>query len=149
MQSYPRRPPRSQVSLRKLTLDLNELTCLPPELSYCSNLVELRLEGNAIKSPPREVLVGGTSHIQSYLTRLQIGKEKLDMDLSKLKLHHVPFEITYMSNITRLNLDDNKLKDLWPVAPLPPFTERDKAVIVGGGYWAYRLFPEEERRTMR
>lgn len=42
-------------SLRKLNLDLNELTCLPPELSYCTNLKDLKLEGNAIKSPPREV----------------------------------------------------------------------------------------------
>jgi hypothetical protein len=68
------------------------------------------------------VLVGGAPHILSYMTRLQVGKEKLDCDFSQLKLHHVPFEITYMSNVTRLNLDDNKLKDLWPVAPLPPFT---------------------------
>ena len=66
--------------------------------------------------------MGGAPHILSYMTRLQVGKEKLDCDFSQLKLHHVPFEITYMSNVTRLNLDDNKLKDLWPVAPLPPFT---------------------------
>jgi hypothetical protein len=32
-------------------------------------------------------------------------------------------------------------------APDPPFTERDKAVFVGGGYWAYRMFPEDERRA--
>lgn len=30
------------------------------------------------------------------------------------------------------------LKTLWPLVPTPAPTLRDKAVIVGGGYWAYR-----------
>ena len=39
----------------RLWLSLNNLMMLPPELSYCTALTDLRLDTNPLKSPPRAV----------------------------------------------------------------------------------------------
>jgi len=126
------------MSLQRLWLSLNELTMLPPELCYLTNLYDLRLDGNALKSPPSEILTQGTVGCLSYLNQLQIAKDIDELDLTHMMLLHLPFEVTYLTNITKLDLDNNRLKTLWPLVPSPAPTLRDKAVIVGGGYWAYR-----------
>ena len=125
-------------ALQRLWLSRNLLTMLPPELCFLSKLYDLRLDGNALKSPPAEVLTQGTVGVLSYLTQLSVGKAQDEVDLKNLMLLHVPFEVTYLTNLTKLDLDNNRLKTLWPFVPTPAPTNRDRAVIVGGGYWAYR-----------
>ena len=39
------------------------------------------------------------------------------------------------------------MRVFFQVTPAPSPTERDRAVIVGGGYWAFRLYPVQERRA--
>jgi len=125
-------------SLQRVWLNLNEITMVPPELCYLTNIYDLRLDGNSLKSPPAEILTQGPVGIMSYLSQLQIAKDKDEIDLKHMMLLHVPFELTYLTNLTKLDLDNNRLKTLWPLVPLPAPTLRDKAVIVGGGYWAYK-----------
>ena len=45
------------ISLRKLWLSLTDITMLPPELSYCSNLTDLKVSPH----PGDDIRANGTS----------------------------------------------------------------------------------------
>ena len=42
--------------LKRLALDHNHITILPPAMGHLHNLRKLKLHSNDVKSPPREVL---------------------------------------------------------------------------------------------
>ena len=62
-------PEISQLSnLTELYLNHNQLSSLPPEISQLSNLVELYLNNNPqLSSPPPEIVEQGTQAILTYL----------------------------------------------------------------------------------
>ena len=98
------------ISIQRMWLSRNEITMLPPELCYLTNLYDLRLDGNALKSPPSEILTQGTVGCLSYLNQLQIAKDIDELVLTNMMLLYLPFEVTYLTNITKLDLDNNRLK---------------------------------------
>lgn len=50
----------------------------------------------------------GTVGVLSYLQQLQLAKDMDEIDLSHMMLLHMPFEITYLTNLTKLDLDNNR-----------------------------------------
>lgn len=50
----------------------------------------------------------GTVGVLSYLQQLQIAKDVDEIDLSHMMLLHFPFEVTYLTNLTKLDLDNNR-----------------------------------------
>jgi hypothetical protein len=71
----------------------------------------------------------GTVGVLSYLQQLQIAKDMDEIDLSHMMLLHMPFEITYLTNLTKLDLDNNRFAHPWcmrvPGGALPlPYVAR-------------------------
>ena len=64
------------VSLTELSASGNKLVMLPPELGLLENLQQLRIDYEDLRTPPEEVLNGGTTAIMSYLKHINSSKLK-------------------------------------------------------------------------
>jgi small GTP-binding protein len=82
-----------------LSLELNQLTTLPPEIWQLTNLTELYLWGNQLTTLPPEI---------GQLTNLTA------LSLDSNQLTTLPPEIGYLTNLTGLFLGDNHLTTLPP-----------------------------------
>ncbi|MCC5653179.1 leucine-rich repeat domain-containing protein [Nostoc sp. XA013] len=82
-----------------LSLDNNQLSSLPPEISQLSSLTTLSLDNNQLSSLPPEI-----SQLSSLTT----------LDLNDNQLSSLPPEISQLSSLTTLDLNDNQLSSLPP-----------------------------------
>ena len=80
-----------------LSLDENQLSELPKEISELTNLIYLSLDENQLSELPKEI---------SELTNLTT------LNLYNNQLSELPKEISELTNLTTLNLDSNELSEL-------------------------------------
>ena len=90
------RPPFSP-EVRVLNLTDNQIEEVPPEISNCSELTQLKLFGNKLKSIPVEIV---------KLNRLKL------LWLGSNKLKSVPNEVGRLTGLEALSLDQNELEML-------------------------------------
>ena len=79
--------------LKRLAIDHNRLTALPFEMGNMPLLRKLKLHSNDIQSPPREVVMQGTSVMLAYLKALCDGSKAEKLDLSTFGLLELPPEV--------------------------------------------------------
>jgi len=85
------------ISLRRLYLQRNRLTCLPPQLSILTSLTILNLANNELSCLPPQL---------SALTSLTI------LRLNNNQLHSLPPQLSTLTALKGLYLDENKLSSL-------------------------------------
>eukprot|EP00983_Pelagomonas_calceolata_P071065 1151039-Pelagomonas_calceolata.AAC.3 len=89
-------------SLKSLSLDYNELNVLPDWLGGLTTLTSLDVSGNALLGLPENLGLAG------------LGESLLTLTAASNALLSLPFSFSRLSNLTELDLSDNKL------GPLPP-----------------------------
>ncbi len=104
--------------LRELDLFNGQLTSLPPEISYFTNLERLYLNNNCLKKLPPEI--GQLTNLRylllqnNYLISLPFEITKLEqlewLDLKDNRFTSIPEEVFSLKTLIRLNLDRNKIK---------------------------------------
>ena len=75
-------------------------------------LEKLKLHSNDIQSPPREVVMQGTSVMLAYLKALCDGSKAEKLDLSTFGLLELPPEVCVMSALVSLTLNHNQLRTI-------------------------------------
>jgi len=89
---------RVSINEHKLTL-INQLTTLPPEIKYLTQLTHLNIDNNLLTTLPPEI---------KYLTQLTC------LDIDDNQLTTLPPEIKYLTQLTHLYIDNNQLTTLPP-----------------------------------
>ena len=74
----------------------------------------MHLDNNDLKTPPKEVVMKGTSEVISYLERIYMARETRILELSFLDLTTLPVEYLGITNVTELSLSDNQIQALSP-----------------------------------
>jgi len=85
------------VSLDKLGLRNNKIEFIPPQIGYLTNLLELKLDGNPLVLLPKSM---------GYLVNLEL------LDCSGCGLESLPEEFSYMFRLNELYLGNNALEQL-------------------------------------
>jgi Leucine-rich repeat (LRR) protein len=99
-------------SLREFTFEGNEVLTLPALLvQKCKKLT--RRNALQLRTPPLEVLEHSTHAILEYLKRMQVARKTQALDLRALELRRTPVEVAFMTGLTSLSLENNKIQKLF------------------------------------
>ena len=99
--------------LELLRVDHNKILQLPVEMGSIFSLREFTFEGNELRTPPLEVLEHSTHAILEYLKRMQVARKTQALDLRALELRRTPVEVAFMTGLTSLSLENNKINKLF------------------------------------
>lgn len=100
--------------MKILSLTFNKLTALPVELGNCTSLTRLHLEGNALHSPPEDVLSAGVDGILHYLRCFEEAQISGTLDLSDALHTDVPNEVLQVTGLKLLSLRNNTVAECTP-----------------------------------
>jgi hypothetical protein len=83
---------------------------LPPALGLLENLQQLRIDYEDLRTPPEEVLNGGTPGILSYLKHVYGSRHNKSLALEQYNLLFVPPELASLAYLEHLSLNENAIR---------------------------------------
>ena len=97
------------VELNYLNISHNKIVALPFALGKLMDLTKFPFNDNPLLEPPLEVVVKGADFTLNYLDICCKALQHGVMEVSSINLYEIPREVTRITNLTKLNLSDNKI----------------------------------------
>ena len=82
------------LSLTEFSISGNKLTYLPPSMGQLVNMQRLVFDKSNMKSPPDEVIAGGTPAVMRYLRRINSAKDSKTLNFDQFNLRLLPPDIS-------------------------------------------------------